>query len=389
MDLSAKSWHLVTGIIGVSVGWLGHSFLGKQNTSTQADFKTSTPNSERVLAAGNPTPPVTKELKPRKDVGDEPITNPEHNAGNDNAATASSGNSNSGSPAGFNKAAAAKLSDADFGKRLTKLLREATSKEETAERDALISMLTPGRLAEFYTDYMRRSGIVREASIDKKLINVLTEMGKKDGWAAMDVMLAKFPGGFDRWDSLIHGWAIKDSQGAVNWFNDLPEDLPRRELALQGLMWGLAEKNGSMAGEVWKTLDERDRNSSAYGFVSSFGWAHGLKELDAWLTAADPAISKVAISKSTDYVMSRPPQESVPWLANHSDVVGLPPNLSSGFKQWVGTDARQAFDWLASITPTIPKGEAIQQQLIKTVTADKLDGFLRSNPDHPAAQLLK
>lgn len=277
-----------------------------------------------------------------------------------------------------------KLDDTAFGEKLAELItKQNRTLEDRVEAEGMKTRLNPERFLEFYQAYTRRRTL---SDGDNDLNPILTEMGKKYGRQMIDTMASKYPGGFVRMDSLIHGWAMSKSEDAVAWFNGLPDDYSRYDSALQGLVWGLTEKDGAMAGKVIAELSPADRRKSIYGFTSSFIHSHGLQAFDAWTREAPAELASRAIERAPEFVGYLPPAEYVPWFVSHSPTLGIRQELRNGLDQWLAAAPVEAMNWLAALPP---EQRAVQSSLGKHINGAAAQKFLSENPSHPAAALLK
>lgn len=279
-------------------------------------------------------------------------------------------------------AANAELADREFGEKLAKLVTSKGPVEQQVEAAAMKDMLTPRRFAEFYHAYAK---LVRLHPGDMVINTLLSSMGVKYGREALDAVLVKHPQGFERWDSLIQGWASVQPAGATDWFNDLDENHPRYESALSGLMWGLTENDATMAAGVMATLAPADQQKAIYGFSSSFVHNHGLHAFDEWLTTTDAPFAKKALVAATDLARYQPPQDLVPWFAGHVADLGIRRELRDGFAQWFKASPQASAEWLMSVNPASGEASELSQALTAAVDAQDKSRFLSDHPNHPAA----
>ena len=190
--------------------------------------------------------------------------------------------------------------------------------------------LTPGRFVAFYKAYTIKK---RVSSGDMNLNTPLLDLGQKPGSEMIALMTKDYPDGFNRIDSLIHGWAMSEPEQAVASFNNLEDNYGQYQNALQGLIWGLAAKDGTMAGEVLQKLSPADQSKAVFGFAGSFVDRHGLQTFDAWLKTAPASLAANATAGAVQFACYKPPEEHVPWLAAHSDLIGIRGELRGGFDQ--------------------------------------------------------
>jgi hypothetical protein len=274
------------------------------------------------------------------------------------------------------------LGAAAFADKLAELLTGDISLEDRVEAEGMKRLLNPERFTAFYAAYAKRTNL---HDSDTTLNPMLIKLGQQFGRKAMDTMLASYPDGFERMDSLLHGWGMGDPAGAVQWFNDLPETHSRYNKILQGLVWGLAAKDGAMAGEVVATLSPSDQQKAMYGFSSSFIETHGLKAFDAWADTAPPEIAPQALREACLYATFRPPAEYVPWFASRSATIGIRQEMHQGFGQWFTATPSEALNWLAAL----PEEKiSVQRSLAGRLSPAAAQRFVAENPNHPAAPLL-
>ncbi len=277
------------------------------------------------------------------------------------------------------------LSDEEFGAKLAQLVTSKGLVEERVEAEGMKEMLNPGRFAEFYVAYAK---LVQLHAGDMVINTPLTDMGKTFGRDALDALLRLQPQGFERWDSLIQGWASVQPQAATDWFNDLDETHPRYDSALSGLIWGLAEKDGPMTAQILAELSASDQEKAVYGFASSFVHNHGLASFDTWLASTDASFAPKALQAATDFARYQPPQDFVPWFAAHANTLGIRRELTNGFAQWFKTNPSDSMDWLL----TLPEQNSSRASILKTlpgvVDANDRERFLLSQPGHPGVDLL-
>jgi hypothetical protein len=274
-----------------------------------------------------------------------------------------------------------KLAPAEFGAKLASLLIDSNSTAARVEADAMKGIMTPDRLVEFYKAYSKR---VRLADDSFHMNPVLTDMGQKYGKKAYEAMLAQYPDGFQRMDSLIHGWAMSDPTTAVAWFNDLPETNELYNKSLQGLIWGLTTKDGPQAAKVIENLSAEDRNKAMFGFASAFVTTHGLNAFDSWLATASPELSRPALAQAVQFAVSRPLEEYVPWFVTHADKIGMRPELAIGFNQWYASAPDDAMGWFSNLPE---ENKAVQTRLLMSIKPEAKQHFLSKHPEHPGNAL--
>jgi hypothetical protein len=275
-----------------------------------------------------------------------------------------------------------RLDDAAFGAKLAALLTGKGTIEELVEAGGMKARLTPGRFVAFYKAYTLKKRI---SSGDMNVNTPLLKLGQEHGREMIALMTKDYPNGFNRIDSLIHGWAMSEPEQAVEWFNKLEDHYGQYDSALQGLMWGLAAKDGTMAGKVLQTLSPADQAKAVFGFASSFVDRQGLEAFDAWLKEAPASLAANATASAVQFVCYKPPEQHVPWLASHSDLLGIRGELRSGFDMWFGASAPQAMEWLAALPP---EQEGVRSALLSRIKPEAAQRFMAENPSHPGTALL-
>ncbi len=346
---------LVSLLAGAGIGWIIHPDARPAAAGTAAGKTATLPGLEKTeggAAAGSPASGQQSAADLIK------------------AAVEASGASND------------RLDDAAFGAKLAALLTGKGTLEEIVEAGGMKARLTPGRFVAFYKAYTMKKQV---SSGDMNINTPLLKLGQEHGREMIALMTKDYPDGFNRIDSLIHGWAMSEPELAVEWFNKLEDKYGHYESALQGLIWGLAAKDGPMAGKVLLTLSPADQSKAVFGFASSFVDRHGLQAFDDWLKTAPASLTSHAVNSAVQFACYKPPQEYVPWLTTHSQIIGIRGELRGGFDQWFGASAPQAMEWLAKLPP---ENDAVRSLLLSRIKPEAAQRFIAENPSHPGTALL-
>jgi hypothetical protein len=224
--------------------------------------------------------------------------------------------------------------------------------EDQLEAEAMKEGLTPERFLEFYKALAKRTQIHQQY---QELNDLLTKMGQDFGWAALEPLMKEYPAGFERWDSMIHGWAMAEPKAATDFINSLPEDNPRYGAALNGLIWGLAVKDGDYAGKVLLGLSEQDRSAVISSFSKSFVAAHGPDALSKWCEGAPVDIAASVLAIGSEVVGHGAPADAVQWFTKHVEVLGIEGNLTRAFDQWLAASPSEARQWLENLPASQPQ----------------------------------
>lgn len=243
------------------------------------------------------------------------------------------------------------------------------------------------RAAAFYLEFKRRSGLTLQENA--MLQEFFTIVGKRDGKAFVEQLLAASPKGVPEIDNVVHGWAVANPQQAVEWLNAIPDGSPYYGIALKGLIWGLAESSPSTAVQVYESLDAADRNgTNARNLILGTLQNHGMKGIQEMVnSAANEEDRRMFLKAGMESGTGSPPGEFVKWMAGPLESV---PDLRSHFERaasrWAANSPDQAMDWLAQNGLSGGGSVGLTSMAASLVRAGKsgeVEAWLAAHPDAP------
>jgi hypothetical protein len=246
------------------------------------------------------------------------------------------------------------LTPEQFGQRYAELLSGTDSADSLLERAAMLATIDADRATACYLAYKKRLGASFQQN-NQEIRHLLTVAGERDGAKVIAAMQKAAPG-FQELSSLVHGWAMKNPAAAVEWYNNLPDNDAQRKTALDGLMWGLSQRDTATTRKVYLSLSPEDQLSSGRSLGRALFTSGGGAELDRLMEGLSPEATQQCLQGACERVFRRAPSECTPWLASHlgvSDLVNQ--TFVDAWSRWSVSDPIAAEKWRAAAAQSNPR----------------------------------
>lgn len=280
-----------------------------------------------------------------------------------------------------------------------KYLADAWKQENDADARLKIALCLQScggeRAAAFYKELKNRGGGV--VPDDQRLREFFTIAGKQDAKGFVTRLLEDSPMGVPQLDSLFHGWALTNADEAVAWMNDLPESAVYYQGALNGLLWGVAEKDPARALAVYEQLGPQQTGlQTLWGLATSTVANHGMQSfVDTAGKMKDPDRRAAFLEAGIERATQRPPAEFVPAMAGQ---LAVAPQLKDSFDKmtatWAVYDAPAAMKWLeqAAAEPGTPPAALRSMAMSLTrqggPALEALHAWVAANPGAPGTAVI-
>lgn len=249
----------------------------------------------------------------------------------------------------------AKMSPQEYGQRFAELLAGTNSADALLERAAMLAAVDGERGVAAYVAFKNQTG-TPPGHYSAEVEQLFTVGGQRDGAKMVAGILKEAPDSKEI-ASLVHGWAMTDPQAAVDWYNSMPDDYPGLRDSINGLMFGLAQRDAELAKKVYhSSLSPEDQSVSAALLSHSLLVAHGPEAVDRLVEGLPPDIAAKCLEGASNRSGRRRPEGMVPWLSTHLGTSGAVDRaFVENWGAWMKNDPAAAENWRTAAVASNPR----------------------------------